>query len=141
MQLAKVFVTCKNFILFTKKNTQLEILGSQSSAPRDPNGVFWLAQKWLTLFAYEAIIKMLCCLLMQWTETWHTKSWSNQLCLALIISIKIYLPSLLYHHHSQEHFFNCNITSSPYVEMLLISMIKLLLLFFLSDCNVRCCFL
>ena len=38
LQLAKVFVTCKNFILLSKKNTQ-------SSAPRDPNGLFWLAQK------------------------------------------------------------------------------------------------
>ena len=45
-------------------------------------------------------------------------------------SIKIYLQSLLYHHHSQEYFFNCNITSSPYVEMLLISIIKL---FFISS--------
>ena len=38
-------------------------------------------------------------------------------------------------------FFNWKITSSPYLEMLLISMIKLLFLFFLSDRNVRCCFL
>ena len=45
LQLAKVFVTCKNFILLSKKNTQMEILGSQSSVPRGPNGVFWLAQK------------------------------------------------------------------------------------------------
>ena len=34
-------------------------------------------------------------------------------------------------------FFNWNVTSSPYLEMLLISMIKLLFLFFLSDGNVR----
>ena len=33
-------------------------------------------------------------------------------------------------------FLNCNVTSSSYMEMLLISMIKLLFLFFLSDCNV-----
>ena len=45
LRLAKVFVTCKNFIPDSKKNTQMEILGSQSSVPRDPNGVFWLAQK------------------------------------------------------------------------------------------------
>ena len=43
--------------------------------------------------------------------------------------------------HSQEYFFNWNITSSPYLEMLLISLIKLLFLFFLSDRNVPCCFL
>ena len=51
------------------------------------------------------------------------------------------MPPLLYHHHSQEHFFNCNITGLPYVEMLLINMIKLLFVFFLSDYNVRCWFL
>ena len=38
-------------------------------------------------------------------------------------------------------FFNWNITSSPYLEMLLIKMVKLLFLFFLIDPNVRCCFL
>ena len=38
-------------------------------------------------------------------------------------------------------FFNWNITSSPYLEMPLINVIKLLFLFFLIDCNVRCCFL
>ena len=37
----------------------------------------FLLQQWLTLFAFVALIKMLCCLLMQWTETWHTKTWSN----------------------------------------------------------------
>ena len=100
-----------------------------------------LAQKWLTLFACEALIKMLCCLSMQWTETWHTRTRLNLLCLALIISIKIYLPSLIYHHHSQEHFFNCNITGSPFLKTLLKNMLKLLFLFFLSDCNVRYCFL
>ena len=38
-------------------------------------------------------------------------------------------------------FFNWNITSSPYLEMLLINVIKLLFLFFLIDRNVWCCFL
>ena len=141
LHLAQVFVTFKNYILISKKNTKMQIYGSQSSVPRDPNGVFWLTQKWLTLFAFAALIKMLCCLSMQWTKTWHTTTWSNHFCLALSISIKIYLQSLLYHYHSQEYFFNCNITSSPYLEMLLVSIIKLLFLFFLSDCNVRCCFL
>ena len=42
---AKILVTCKNYILLSKNNTQLEILGSQSSVPRDSYGVFWLAQK------------------------------------------------------------------------------------------------
>ena len=49
--------------------------------------------------------------------------------------------SLLYHHHSQEYSFNWNITSSPYLEMLLINIIKLLFLFFLIDRTVQCCFL
>ena len=40
LQLAKVFVTCKNYILLSKKNTQMLILGSQSSVPSNPNGVF-----------------------------------------------------------------------------------------------------
>ena len=88
-------------------------MGSQSSVPWDPNGVFWLAQKWLTLFVFVALIKMLCCWLMQWTGTWHTKFRSNWLWLALSISIKTYLWSLLHHHHSQEYFFNWNITTSP----------------------------
>ena len=104
-------------------------MGSQSSAPRDPNGLFWLAQRWFTLFAYEVLIKMLCCSSIQWTETWHTKTWSNHLCDALSISIKIYLSSLLYHHHSQEHFYNWNIKGSAYVEILLINMILIVLIF------------
>ena len=37
--------------------------------------------------------------------------------------------------------FNWNISYSPYLEMLLVSMIKLLFLFFLSDRNLWCCFL
>ena len=40
--------------------------------------VFWLAQKWLILFVFAALIKMLCCSLMQWTRTWHTKTWSRR---------------------------------------------------------------
>ena len=39
MQLAKFYVTCKNYILLSKKNTQMYILGSQSSVPLDSNGV------------------------------------------------------------------------------------------------------
>ena len=64
------------------------------------------------------------------------KTWSNQLCFALSIPIKIYFRPLLHHHHSQEYFFKWNITISPYLEMLLISMIKLLFSFFISDRNV-----
>ena len=39
-------------------------------------------------------------------------------------------------NHYLQEYFNWNITSSPYLEMLLISMIKLVFLFFLSDYNV-----
>ena len=53
-------------------------MGSQSSVPLDPNGVFWLARKWLTLFAFVALIKMFGCKLMQRTGTWHTKTWSRR---------------------------------------------------------------
>ena len=42
LQLTKVFVTCKNSILLSKRNTQMQILGSQSSVPRDQNGLLWL---------------------------------------------------------------------------------------------------
>ena len=38
-------------------------------------------------------------------------------------------------------FFNWNITSSPYLEMLKVKVIKLLFLFLLGDCNIHCCFL
>ena len=132
----KVLCNLQELSTALKKNTQMKILGSQSSVPWDPNSVFWLAHKWLTLFAFVVLTKIL---LMQWTGTWHKKTWSNYLCVACSISIKIYLWSFLYHHHSQQYFFNWNITSSPYLEILLISMIKLLFLIFLSDNNVQCC--
>ena len=44
----------------------------------------------------------------------------------LVFLLKFVLQSLLYHHHSQEYFFNWKITSSPYLEMLLIIITKLL---------------
>ena len=116
-------------------------MDSQNSVPRDLNGLFWPTQKWRTLFGYGALIKMLCCLLMQWTETWNAKTWSNWLCLTLGICIKIYFLSILYHHHLQELLFYCNITGSPYVERPLLNIIKLLFLFILSYYNVRCWFL
>ena len=56
----KSLCTWKNYALLSKKNTQIRILGSQSSVPWDPNGVFWLAEKLFTLFAFVALIKMLC---------------------------------------------------------------------------------
>ena len=59
------------------------------------------------------------------------------------ISIKIYLRSLLYHHYSQEYFFKWSITSSPYLEMLLINMLNcsyffsVIAMFGVSSCNLR----
>ena len=44
LQLAKVCVTCKNFILLSKKNTKCKYWVLKV-VPRDPNGLFWLAQK------------------------------------------------------------------------------------------------
>ena len=41
----KKFAACKNYMVLSKKNTQMYILDSQSSLPGDPNGVFWVAQK------------------------------------------------------------------------------------------------
>ena len=57
----KVFVTCKKYIRLSKKHTQMKILDSQSYVPLGPNDVFWLAQKCLTLFAFVAVIKIMCC--------------------------------------------------------------------------------
>ena len=45
LQLAKFFVTCKNFMLLSKENPQMKMLGSQSSVSRDPDNLFWPAQK------------------------------------------------------------------------------------------------
>ena len=53
------------------------------------------------------------CLRMKRSSKCCAACWCNwrKLCLALSIFIKNYLPSFLYHHHSQEHFFfNCSIT-------------------------------
>ena len=81
----KNFAACKClcnlqelYTAFKEKHPNV-ILGSQSAVPSDPNGVFWLAQKWLTLFAFVALIKIMCCYSMQWTGTWHTKTWSRRL--------------------------------------------------------------
>ena len=71
------------------------ILGSQSSVPGDPNDLFWLAQKWLTLFVFIAVIKML---LMDWDLTYKDL-------IKLSVSIEIYLWSRWYGHHSEEYIF------------------------------------
>ena len=78
LQLEKVFVTCKNYTLLSKKNTQLLILGSQSPVPWDPNGVFWLAQKWLKSVcvcgAHQNVV-----LLVDAMDSDLTKTWSRRL--------------------------------------------------------------
>ena len=130
----KNFATCKNLC-----NLQELYTAFKEKAPKfkywvlnvlclETQMVFWLAQKWLTLFEFVVLIKNAVLLVnaMDWDLAYKDLI---KLFLALSISIKIYLQSLLYHHHLQEHFSNWNITSSPYVEMLLISMIKLLFFF------------
>ena len=113
-------------------------MGSQHSVPLDPNGAFWLVQEWLALLAFVALIKMLLQCRCNGLGLDIQRPDPVNFVLPLSISIKIYLRSLLYQHYSQEYLFNWNITSSPYLEMLLISMIKWLILFFLSDHVSQC---
>ena len=63
----------------------------------------------------------------------------------LSISIKIYLRSLLYHHHAQEYFFfNWNITSSPlsgnapdkYDKIIVLIFFSLIAMFDVASCNL-----
>ena len=49
-------------------------MGFQSSVPWNPNGLFWLAQKWLTLFEFLVISKMSRC----YSMTWHRKTRSRR---------------------------------------------------------------
>ena len=140
MQLVNVFLTCKNYIMLSKKNIQLYILGSWSSVPWDPNSVFWLAQKCLSLFAFVATIKML------------VASWCNGLWLDIqrsdhfnFVLSEVFPLKFIYNHFyisiiHKSVFFNWDIPSLPYLGMLLISMMKSLFSFFLSDRNNRCCF-
>ena len=77
-------------------------MGSQSSVPWDPNGVFWLTQKWLTLFPFVALIKMLCFQSMQWSGTWHTKTWSRK-----SATLKEFLDQELNEYEDDEKFNYC----------------------------------
>ena len=141
MQLVNVFLTYKNYIMLSKKNIQLYILGSRSSVPGDPNSVFCLAQKCLSLFVFVALIKML------------VTSWCNGLWLDIqrpnhfnFVLSKVFPLNFIYNHFyitiiHKSIFFNWDISSLAYLGMLLISMMKSLFSFFLSDRNDRCCFL
>ena len=141
MQLVNVFLTYKNYIMLSKKNIQLYILGSWSSVPGDPNSVFWLAQKCLSLVVCVALIKML------------VASWCNGLWLDIhrlnhfnFVLSKVFPLKSIYNHFyitiiHKSIFFNWDIPSLPYLGRLLISMMKSLFSFFLSDRNDRCCFL
>ena len=73
LQLAKVFVTCKNYIQLSPKCKYqvLKVLYLETQ-------MFWLTQKWLSLFVFAALIKMLYCQSIQWTGTWLTKTWSRR---------------------------------------------------------------
>ena len=57
------FVTCKSlcnlqelYTAFKEKHQNINI-GSQSSVPWDPNGLSWLPEKLLTLYAFVALKK------------------------------------------------------------------------------------
>ena len=102
-------------------------MDSQSFVLWGSNAVFWMTQKWLTLFTFMALIKMLRCVdAMDWNVTQKDMIRLTLSCLEYLR--KIFLRSLLY--HSQKYFFKWNIISWPYPEMLLISIIKLLFFFF-----------
>ena len=118
-------------------------MGSQSSVPRDPNGLFLLAQKWLILFAYEALIKMFVDAAYRCNGRRLDIQRPDKINFALP---EVFSSKIICHHFyitiiHKSSFFNCNIIGSPYVEILLINMTKLLFLFFLRDCNVPYCFL
>ena len=93
------------------------------------------------------------CLSLKCSSKWCIASWYNGLGLDIQRpdQINFVLPQVFPLKFIWDHFyisinhkcifFNWKITSSPYLETLLISMIKYLLLFFLSDRNVRCFFL
>ena len=63
------------------------------------------------------------------------------------LSFTLVFPLIFIYDHfyitiiQKSIFFKQNITSPPYLKMLQINMVTLLLLFFLIDRNVRCCFL
>ena len=63
----KNLATCKSlcnlqelYTAFKEKHQNINI-GSQSSVPWDPNGLSWLPEKLLTLYAFVALKKNLCC--------------------------------------------------------------------------------
>ena len=101
--MAKVFVTL-TYVLLSKKITQIKILDPQSFVPWDQNGIFWLSQKWLTLF--EFVTSSICCVARRCNGLGLDIQRSDQKNFVLpCISIKIYLWWRWYHHHSQEYFF------------------------------------
>ena len=68
--------------------------------------------------------------------TWHKKTW---LCCYKYFQFKFNCDHLYITIIHKSIFFNWNINGSPYVQMPLISMMKLLFLLFLSDHNAWCC--
>ena len=84
----KNFAACRDlcnlqelYTAFKGEHSNVNIVFSKFCA-WDPNGVFWLAQKWLTLFAFVTLIKMLCCYSTQGTGAGHTKTlqlWEQQM--------------------------------------------------------------
>ena len=86
----KNFATCKTFCnlqelytAFKEKHPNVNIELSKFCAMRPKYGVFWLAQKWLTLFALVALIKMLWTLVdaINWDlieKNWSRRSFATQ---------------------------------------------------------------
>ena len=132
MQLAKVFVTCKNFI-FKVNHPNVNIRFSKFCALR-PKCCFLTGSK-MTYSACVCSAHQNVVLLVDEMDEELTYKDLIKLTLSGLFAITFISPSF-----TKAFFFNYNISSSPYLEMLLIRLTKLLL-FFLSVRNVRCCVL
>ena len=122
---------------FRLKHSDLNI-GSQSSVPTDPNGF---------ILAGSKMTHSVCVWSAHQNIELHVDGMDWDLTYKDLIKLTLFCPK--YFHEKlfviifisqsfTKPFFNCNIIGSPYVEMLLKDMIKLLFLFFLSDCNASC---
>ena len=77
-KLTKVSVTCKNYILLSKKTPKFKYWLLKFLCLETQMVWFGWVRNWLTLFVFVALTKMLCCCLMQWTGTWDTKTRSRR---------------------------------------------------------------
>ena len=77
-KLTKVSITCKNYILLSKKTPKFKYWLLKFLCLETQMVWFGWLRNWLTLFVFVALTKMLCCWLMQWTGTSDTKTWSRR---------------------------------------------------------------